>query len=87
MRDEDVKAALDKTVETFGRLDFAFNNASVEQAIASAAELKEEEWDHRQHRLRGGHKRLCRCQRGEGETYGRSCRKGRSRDIHCDSKA
>ena len=45
-RDEDVKAALDKTVETFGRLDFAFNNASVEQAIASAAELKEEEWDH-----------------------------------------
>src|SRR5438477_2455503 len=29
-RIEDVKAALDKTVETFGRLDFAFNNAGVE---------------------------------------------------------
>jgi NAD(P)-dependent dehydrogenase (short-subunit alcohol dehydrogenase family) len=26
MRDEDVKAALDKTVETFGRLDFVFNS-------------------------------------------------------------
>src|ERR1044072_9464021 len=30
-RAEDVKAALDKTVEEFGRLDFAFNNAGVEQ--------------------------------------------------------
>ena len=29
-RAEDVKAALDKTVEAFGRLDFAFNNAGVE---------------------------------------------------------
>src|SRR3954468_17527808 len=30
-RVEDVKAALDKTVEAFGRLDFAFNNAGIEQ--------------------------------------------------------
>jgi NADP-dependent 3-hydroxy acid dehydrogenase YdfG len=67
MRDEDVKAALDKTVETFGRLDFAFNNASVEQAIASAAELKEEEWDHRRHRLCGGHKRRGEGRVGEGK--------------------
>ena len=29
-RVEDVKAALDKTVATFGRLDFAFNNAGIE---------------------------------------------------------
>src|SRR5437762_14392544 len=30
-RAEDVRAALDKTVAAFGRLDFAFNNAGVEQ--------------------------------------------------------
>jgi NAD(P)-dependent dehydrogenase (short-subunit alcohol dehydrogenase family) len=29
-RTEDVKAALDKTVDAFGRLDVAFNNAGVE---------------------------------------------------------
>src|SRR6185312_9284746 len=45
-RVEDVKAALDKTVEAFGRLDFAFNNAGVEQKkLAPTAELDEEEWD------------------------------------------
>ena len=30
-RTEDVQAALSKTMETFGRLDFACNNAGVEQ--------------------------------------------------------
>jgi NAD(P)-dependent dehydrogenase (short-subunit alcohol dehydrogenase family) len=44
-RAEDVKAALDQTVETFGRLDFAFNNAGVEQPITATADLAEEEWD------------------------------------------
>jgi NAD(P)-dependent dehydrogenase (short-subunit alcohol dehydrogenase family) len=44
-RAEDVKAALDKTIETFGRLDFAFNNAGVEQKMAPTAELEEAEWD------------------------------------------
>jgi NAD(P)-dependent dehydrogenase (short-subunit alcohol dehydrogenase family) len=44
-RAEDVKAALDKAVATFGRLDFAFNNAGVEQPIMPAADLREEEWD------------------------------------------
>ncbi len=44
-RAEDVKAALDKTIETFGRLDFAFNNAGVEQAIKATADVIEEEWD------------------------------------------
>jgi len=44
-RAEEVKAALDKTIETFGRLDFAFNNAGVEQRMAPAAELEEAEWD------------------------------------------
>src|SRR5881628_1375563 len=43
---EDVKAALDKTVAAFGRLDFAFNNAGIEQKkLAPTAELDEEEWD------------------------------------------
>jgi len=44
-RAEDVKAALDRTVDAFGRLDFAFNNAGVEQRITPAADLSEEEWD------------------------------------------
>jgi NAD(P)-dependent dehydrogenase (short-subunit alcohol dehydrogenase family) len=42
---EDVKAALDRTIETFGRLDVAFNNAGVEQEEAATAELAEEVWD------------------------------------------
>ena len=44
-RDHDVKAALDNTIESFGRLDFAFNNAGVEQPIRPAADLTEQEWD------------------------------------------
>jgi len=44
-RTEDVKAALDKGVEAFGHLDFAFNNAGSEQAITATADLREEEWD------------------------------------------
>jgi NAD(P)-dependent dehydrogenase (short-subunit alcohol dehydrogenase family) len=44
-RSEDVKAALEKAVETFGRVDFAFNNAGVEQPITAAAEITDEEWN------------------------------------------
>ena len=44
-RVEDVKAALDTTIESFGRLDAAFNNAGVEQATAATADISEEEWD------------------------------------------
>ena len=40
-RPEDVKAALDKTVEAFGRLDFAFNNAGIEQPVGPMAEIAE----------------------------------------------
>jgi NAD(P)-dependent dehydrogenase (short-subunit alcohol dehydrogenase family) len=44
-RAEDVQAALDTTIATFGRLDAAFNNAGVEQATKAMADITEEEWD------------------------------------------
>src|SRR3954469_4925634 len=43
-RAEAIKAALDKTVDAFGRLDFAFNNAGIEYTIQPAADVTEEEW-------------------------------------------
>src|SRR3981081_3751527 len=43
---EDVKAALEKTSEAFGRLDFAFNNAGIEpRKPAPTADYDLEEWD------------------------------------------
>jgi NAD(P)-dependent dehydrogenase (short-subunit alcohol dehydrogenase family) len=42
--EDDVRAALDQTVGTFGRLDVAFNNAGVEQSQTPLAELPTEEW-------------------------------------------
>jgi NAD(P)-dependent dehydrogenase (short-subunit alcohol dehydrogenase family) len=42
---EDVQAMVEKTVETFGRLDYAFNNAGVEQEIKPITEQTEEEFD------------------------------------------
>ena len=45
-RADDVQAALQTTVDEFGRLDAAFNTAGIEQATKQpAAELSEEEWD------------------------------------------
>lgn len=45
-RADDVKAALAKSVEAFGRLDFAFNNAGIEpRKPAPTAEYEEEEWN------------------------------------------
>ncbi len=44
-RSGDVQQALQQTIETFGRLDAAFNNAGVEQAAAATADITEEEWD------------------------------------------
>ena len=44
-RAEDIKGALDKAVQAFARLDFAFNNAGIEQPLKPAADLSKEEWD------------------------------------------
>ena len=41
----DVKRALDLTVESFGRLDFAFNNAGIEQPVMPAAEIADEDFE------------------------------------------
>ncbi len=42
---KDVKDCLEQVIETFGRLDFAFNNAGVEQRLALIANLEVKEWD------------------------------------------
>jgi NAD(P)-dependent dehydrogenase (short-subunit alcohol dehydrogenase family) len=44
-RSQDVEAALSQTVEAFGGLDAAFNNAGVGQPLRATADLTEEEWD------------------------------------------
>jgi NAD(P)-dependent dehydrogenase (short-subunit alcohol dehydrogenase family) len=40
----DVKAALDQTVQHFGKLDVAFNNVGRDQRVAPLAESTEDEW-------------------------------------------
>jgi NAD(P)-dependent dehydrogenase (short-subunit alcohol dehydrogenase family) len=44
-RGQDVKTALDKTIDAFGRLDYAFNNAGVEQPVMPLTDVTEEQWD------------------------------------------
>ena len=44
-RSDEVQSALDQTVEAFGHLDYAFNNAGAEQQPKQTAEMTEEEWD------------------------------------------
>jgi NAD(P)-dependent dehydrogenase (short-subunit alcohol dehydrogenase family) len=44
-RSSEVEAAVARTVETFGRLDFAFNNAGIEQPVKPIVEVTDEEWD------------------------------------------
>lgn len=41
-RGDDAEAALQATVERFGRLDIAFNNAGIEQPIKPAAEITDQ---------------------------------------------
>ncbi|OKK16155.1 oxidoreductase [Streptomyces sp. CB00455] len=43
--EEDVQAAVDRTVERFGSLDAAFNNAGVEQPVQPAADTAKDDWD------------------------------------------
>lgn len=44
-RGDQVRAALARCVEAFGGLDFAFNNAGIEQEVTPTAEIAEDEWD------------------------------------------
>ena len=44
-RSEEIQAALAQTIATFGRLDYAFNNAGVEQHDGPLPDLDEAEWD------------------------------------------
>jgi NAD(P)-dependent dehydrogenase (short-subunit alcohol dehydrogenase family) len=42
---QDVKKLIEKTISTFGSLDYAFNNAGIEGSAASTHECTEENWD------------------------------------------
>lgn len=44
-KENEVKALIDQTLVTFGRLDFAFNNAGVEQNLTPLPEQTEETYD------------------------------------------
>ena len=44
-KDSDVKMVIENTINTFGRLDYAFNNAGVEGVSATTHECTEENWD------------------------------------------
>jgi NAD(P)-dependent dehydrogenase (short-subunit alcohol dehydrogenase family) len=44
-RAEDVRRATEETISGFGRLDFAFNNAGIEEKISATADIEVEEWD------------------------------------------
>lgn len=44
-RGENVQAMMEKIIDRFGRLDFAFNNAGIEGASAYTADCTEENWD------------------------------------------
>ncbi len=41
----DVEAMINKTMETYGRLDFAANNAGINGPITALADCTEEDWD------------------------------------------
>ncbi|WOV83472.1 SDR family oxidoreductase [Sporosarcina jeotgali] len=43
--EEQVIALIDKTVETFGKLDFAHNNAGINKGLVPIGELDSKDWD------------------------------------------
>ena len=44
-KERDVKAMIEQTLATFGRLDFAFNNAGIEQVLTPLPDQTEETYD------------------------------------------
>lgn len=44
-KDADVKMMVDKAIATYGRLDYAFNNAGIEGIMAPTVDCSEENWD------------------------------------------
>jgi NAD(P)-dependent dehydrogenase (short-subunit alcohol dehydrogenase family) len=44
-KSSDVKTLFDKAISTFGRIDFAFNNAGIEGLMGQTHECTEENWD------------------------------------------
>ena len=44
-KSNDVKAFVEKTISSFGRLDYAFNNAGIEGISAPVQDCTEENWD------------------------------------------
>lgn len=44
-KEEDIKNLIEKTIDRFGRLDFAFNNAGIEGLSAKTHECSVENWD------------------------------------------
>lgn len=44
-KEDEVQAAVAKTISTFGRLDFALNNAGVEHEVIALADISTEEWE------------------------------------------
>lgn len=43
--EKDVEAMVEKTVEAFGKLDYAYNNAGIQSPVNDTADITEEEYD------------------------------------------
>ncbi|MDO6851797.1 SDR family oxidoreductase [Priestia megaterium] len=43
--EKDVEAMVEKTVDTFGKLDYAYNNAGIQNPVTDTVDLKEEVYD------------------------------------------